>query len=66
MTEGRAGMAAIVDTDNLLDLTKLSEGMSKNLPPYARPIFIRVIQNIPMTSKYDHFNLNYLGGLGEL
>ena len=49
--EGRAGMAAIVDTENRLDLDKLSEGIQRDLPSYARPIFIRVIQSLPITSE---------------
>lgn len=50
--EGRAGMAAIVDTEGRLDLEKLSEGIHKDLPPYARPVFIRVIHSLPITSKF--------------
>ncbi|XP_046386669.1 long-chain fatty acid transport protein 1 [Ischnura elegans] len=51
-TEGRAGMAAIVDEDGSLDLVKLSEGMKKSLPGYARPLFLRVLKELPMTGTY--------------
>lgn len=51
-TEGRAGMAAIVDVDRVLDMDRLNEGIQKNLPSYARPIFVRVINRIPMTSTF--------------
>ncbi|XP_067006240.2 long-chain fatty acid transport protein 1 [Anabrus simplex] len=50
--EGRAGMAAIVDQDNSLDLELLLEGIKKNLPPYARPLFIRVLHTLPMTGTF--------------
>ena len=40
-TEGKAGMAAISDPDNQVDLESLLDHMKKSLPGYARPIFIR-------------------------
>ncbi|KAF5290911.1 hypothetical protein FQR65_LT11493 [Abscondita terminalis] len=51
-TEGRAGMAAIVDTDNSLDLKELAKGLKENLPSYAVPVFIRVMKSVPMTGTY--------------
>ncbi|GAB6024394.1 hypothetical protein CHUAL_009560 [Chamberlinius hualienensis] len=50
--EGRAGMAAIVDTNNTLDLNELANGIGNELPPYARPIFIRLTNSIPMTGTF--------------
>jgi hypothetical protein len=50
-SEGRAGMAAIVDHDGSLNLTALAEGMKKALPSYARPLFIRVVRKVDMTGK---------------
>ncbi|XP_054014802.1 long-chain fatty acid transport protein 4-like [Hylaeus anthracinus] len=50
--EGRAGMAAIVDPENLLDLKALGEGLEKALPAYARPIFLRIVKEIEMTGTY--------------
>lgn len=50
--EGRAGMAAILDTDNNLDLHNLSEGLKKALPSYARPQFIRILKKLDMTGTY--------------
>ncbi|XP_046679982.1 long-chain fatty acid transport protein 4 [Homalodisca vitripennis] len=50
--EGRAGMAAIVDTDNTLDLAELAEGMRKSLPVYARPLFVRVLRSVPLTGTF--------------
>ena len=50
-TEGRAGMAAIPDPERLVDLTKLYAGMSDKLPSYARPIFLRFVQEIDVTGQ---------------
>lgn len=48
-TEGRAGMCGIVDEDNSLDLDKLASDLAKDLPAYARPIFLRVMPKLDMT-----------------
>ncbi|XP_066909185.1 long-chain fatty acid transport protein 4 [Halyomorpha halys] len=56
--EGRAGMAAIVDTEGRLDLEKLSDGIHRDLPPYARPVFIRIIHSIPITSTFKIQKVN--------
>ncbi len=49
--EGKAGMAAIV-ADGDLDLAALSSHLDKNLPAYARPIFLRFAQSIETTSTF--------------
>ncbi|RZF40359.1 hypothetical protein LSTR_LSTR008789 [Laodelphax striatellus] len=51
-SEGRAGMVAIVDQNNTLDLDALAEGAKKSLPSYARPMFIRVLHEVEMTGTY--------------
>ena len=51
--EGRAGMAAIVDHDGSLNLAKLTDGLNKALPSYARPLFIRVVRKVDMTGKQE-------------
>ena len=48
-TEGRAGMAAIADPNRTISLELLTEGVSKNLPSYARPLFIRLSKEIETT-----------------
>ena len=48
-TEGRAGMAAISDPDKRVDLASLYAGMVDKLPSYARPIFLRFVQEIDVT-----------------
>ncbi|XP_012276509.1 long-chain fatty acid transport protein 4 [Orussus abietinus] len=50
--EGKAGMAAIYDPDQNLNLKELEEGVKKALPPYARPLFLRVLSELPMTGTY--------------
>ena len=47
--EGRAGMVAIVDTEGTLDLVKLNQSLKTALPAYARPIFIRIMQEVDTT-----------------
>ncbi|KAG7311656.1 hypothetical protein JYU34_002710 [Plutella xylostella] len=51
-TEGRAGMCGIVDEDNSLDLDKLASDLAKDLPAYARPIFLRVMPKLDMTGTF--------------
>ncbi|CAH0726565.1 unnamed protein product, partial [Brenthis ino] len=51
-TEGRAGMCGIVDTNGSLDLDKLAKDIAKDLPKYARPIFIRVMSSMDMTATF--------------
>ncbi|PNF41524.1 hypothetical protein B7P43_G13038 [Cryptotermes secundus] len=50
--EGRAGMAAIADPNNTLDIKSLANGLEKTLPSYARPIFIRVLEKMDITGTF--------------
>ncbi|XP_056630701.1 long-chain fatty acid transport protein 4-like isoform X2 [Diorhabda sublineata] len=50
--EGRAGMAAILDPEETVNLNELFEGLKKALPSYARPIFIRILRKIDLTGTY--------------
>ena len=47
--EGRAGMAAILAAQ--IDLNGLALHLKSQLPPYARPLFIRLIENVDRTGK---------------
>jgi fatty-acyl-CoA synthase len=49
--DGRAGMAAIVAKDNL-NLTALRDHLAQRLPEYARPVFLRVRQDIDTTTTF--------------
>jgi len=51
-TDGRAGMAAIVDTENVLDLELFTKGIRASLPTYAQPIFLRVMKSLPLTGTF--------------
>lgn len=50
--EGRAGMAAILDPQDELNLSSLAENIKKQLPVYARPIFIRIMKKLDMTGTF--------------
>ncbi len=52
-TDGRAGMAAIV-CDPGIDLEKLRKHIDKELPDYARPLFIRLSHEIEVTGTFKH------------
>lgn len=45
-------MAAIVDTDASLDLDNLCKHLRANLPGYAFPIFLRIMQTVPVTGTF--------------
>ena len=49
--DGRAGMAAIVARDTL-DLTLLHDYLAAQLPEYARPVFLRIRQEIDVTTTF--------------
>ncbi len=55
-TDGRAGMAAIVLREGLtiedMDLERLSAHIQDNLPSYARPIFLRLLDELPTTTTH--------------
>jgi fatty-acyl-CoA synthase len=52
-TEGAAGMAALV-VDGILDLPKLRTHLARVLPPYARPLFLRIQDRIAVTATFKH------------
>lgn len=53
-------MAAIVDEANNVDLIALSDGLKKQLPPYAKPIFLRLLNTVEMTgNNITHRNVYF-------
>ena len=52
-TEGRAGMATLV-TEKALDLKKLRTHLMNRLPPYARPLFLRIRQEVEVTGTFKY------------
>lgn len=51
--DGRAGMAAITADENL-DLVALHDYVEKNLPSFARPLFLRLQQQIDTTGTFKY------------
>jgi fatty-acyl-CoA synthase len=51
--EGRAGMAAVA-ADGTIELPALREFLAKHLPSYARPMFLRIVDAIEVTSTFKH------------
>jgi len=51
--EGAAGMAALVPEDGF-DTEIFSRFVCENLPYYARPLFVRVMDELPMTVTMKH------------
>eukprot|EP00004_Rigifila_ramosa_P013979 TRINITY_DN313_c0_g1_i1.p1 TRINITY_DN313_c0_g1~~TRINITY_DN313_c0_g1_i1.p1 ORF type:complete len:647 (+),score=170.85 TRINITY_DN313_c0_g1_i1:78-2018(+) len=52
-TDGRAGMASVILEDNV-DMSKLYKHICDQLPPYARPVFIRKTKEIEVTGTFKH------------
>jgi fatty-acyl-CoA synthase len=52
-TEGAAGMATLVG-NGTIDLTALRKHLAARLPPYARPLFLRIRKDIDVTSTFKH------------
>lgn len=52
--EGKAGMAAIADTTGCFDCKNFLQKIQHALPPYARPVFLRVSPQVDTTGKQSH------------
>ena len=48
-TEGRAGMAAIHDPEEEVDMSELAKAIQTELPAFSRPLFVRVVKNLDIT-----------------
>ena len=57
--DGRAGMAAIVARDNL-NLTALHDHIARQLPEYARPVFLRIRKDNDLTTTFKQKKINLL------
>jgi fatty-acyl-CoA synthase len=53
LTEGRAGMAAVV-TDYAIDLAAFRKHLTKRLPSYARPVFLRFCRTAELTGTFKY------------
>ncbi|XP_064649666.1 long-chain fatty acid transport protein 4-like [Lineus longissimus] len=56
--EGKAGMAAIVDGQHSIDLNRLCKDLGRSLPPYARPVFIRLLEELEATGTFKLKKVN--------
>ncbi len=52
-SEGAAGMAALV-IDGELDFAEFRGHLARLLPPYARPLFLRIMDRIAATATFKH------------
>jgi len=52
-TEGAAGMAVLVGGGDL-NLVELRKHLARRLPPYARPLFLRLRDGIDVTGTFKH------------
>ncbi|KAJ8726237.1 hypothetical protein PYW07_000935 [Mythimna separata] len=59
MTEGRAGMACVADPSRSLVLSRLARDLDDSLPSYARPLFLRLINDIEITGTFKLKKLQY-------
>lgn len=50
--EGKAGMVAIADSSMTVNLEELSKGLKASLPVYARPLFVRILPEPPITATF--------------
>jgi fatty-acyl-CoA synthase len=53
-TDGRAGMATIVADDRRLDLAAFRTHLVDRLPDHARPLFLRVRDDLAVTATFKH------------
>ena len=51
-SEGKAGMAAIVGSEQTVNLANLAQKLFVSLPPYAVPVFIRMVEACDLTSTF--------------
>jgi citronellyl-CoA synthetase len=53
-TNGRAGMAALKLAEGVkaLDLDSFSDHVNRELPPYARPVFLRILTDLDTTGTF--------------
>uniref|UniRef100_A0A8D3D4X1 Long-chain-fatty-acid--CoA ligase n=1 Tax=Scophthalmus maximus TaxID=52904 RepID=A0A8D3D4X1_SCOMX len=50
--EGKAGMAAIADATGSFDCNGFLQKVQRALPPYARPVFLRISPNVDTTGTF--------------
>lgn len=56
--EGKAGMAAIADPTGTFDCDAFLRGVQQALPPYARPVFLRISPQVDTTGEWTGHKAN--------
>ncbi|MES2895397.1 MAG: long-chain-acyl-CoA synthetase [Pseudomonadota bacterium] len=51
--DGRAGMAGLV-VESSFDIKQFGEQVARDLPPYAQPVFVRILPAIETTGTFKH------------
>ena len=51
-------MAAIVEPDDGLDLKKFLQAVKRQLPTYAVPLFVRVVEKVDLTGTCDYCKIS--------
>lgn len=51
-TEGRAGMAAVVDPESKISFETLAQSLKQLLPSYAIPVFLRIVHKVEVTGTF--------------
>ena len=51
-TEGRAGMAAVVDQESKISFETLAQSLKQLLPSYAIPVFLRIVHKVEVTGTF--------------
>lgn len=60
--EGKAGMAAVADSTGSFDRVSFLQKIQRALPPYARPVFLRISPHVDTTGKFYLLCKMLLGG----
>lgn len=55
--EGKAGMAAVADSTGSFDHVSFLQKIQRALPPYARPVFLRISPHVDTTGKLQQYLL---------
>ncbi len=50
--DGKAGMAVIADPNRIVDLSSLFTELTKRLPAYSIPLFVRITSQIELTGSF--------------
>lgn len=59
-SDGRAGTAALVVEDKAFDLAAFREEAASRLPPYARPVFLRILSSLETTGTFKPRKQDYI------